>query len=341
MNIYVIFNINPFSTSYFQKSLFKQQVPSTYRISATKQIKLNELKAIAERSVVFNSNNNIPIQRHENNNIDSDDAIVDSFLQRQIVFQEDNNSLNVDSDSNLSSNCNSSCFDNYCISNQNNSIIQNIEFTDYGIDSEQSIIEQNYDKQSDINETPNFNNEQEKNNYLLNALREWSLRGISKKKVDALLALLIPFFPFLPKSYKTLLHTSRKIVVNELGDGQFWYKGIELNIRQLLSDEYIHQHGKIVIDINIDGIPLSKSSEKHFWPYYILEKFRNLKYPFLIAVYLGYGKPNDVNVFLEEFVVEVANLQENEFQWNDGTTYQFRIDNFVLDVEARCKQCSL
>lgn len=41
---------------------------------------------------------------------------------------------------------------------------------------------------------------------------------------------------------------------------------------------------------------------------------------------------------MDDFVV---NLQENGFQWNDGTTYQFRIDNFVLDAEARSfvKQC--
>lgn len=159
------------------------------------------------------------------------------------------------------------------------------------------------------------------------------MHGVSKKKVDALLTLLKPLFPFLPKSYKTLLHTSRKIIVMNLGDGQFWYKGIQMNIRQLLSDEYVHQHNEIVLDINIDGIPLSKSSEKHFWP--ILGKFQNLRHPFLIAVYLGSGKPNNVNEFLEKFVEEVANLQENGFQWSDGSTYKFKINNFVLDAEAR------
>lgn len=263
-----------------------------------------------------------------------------SFLENHILgFQEGGNYLNMDPDSNFCLNS-FSYSDNCSISSKSNSTIENSEFIDYNDgNGEQSIVEQNYDKQNGIDETSNFNNEEEKNNYLLNAIREWSLSGVSKKKVDALLALLKPLFSFLPKSYKTLLHTSRKIIVSDLGDGQFWYKGIKINIRQLLSNEYIHQHGEIVIDINIDGIPLSKSSEKHFWP--ILGKFRDLKYPFVIAVYLGSGKPNDVNVFLEEFVAEVANLQENGFEWSDGTIYQFRIDNFVLDAEARSfvKQC--
>lgn len=114
------------------------------------------------------------------------------------------------------------------------------------------------------------------------------MRGVSKKKVDSLLALLKPIFPFLPKSYKTLLHTTRKVIVNDLNNGQFWYKGIKLNIVQLLSKEYIQKYGEIVIDINIDGIPLSKSSEMHFWP--ILGKFQDSKISFFDCCLFGSWK---------------------------------------------------
>lgn len=164
----------------------------------------------------------------------------------------------------------------------------------------------------------------------------WSIK---KKKVDALLSLLMPIFPSLPKSHKTLLRTSRKVnVVNE-NDGLSWHKGIKLNIRQLLSDEYVHKYGEIAIDVNIDGIPLSKSSEMNFWP--ILGKFQGFEHPFLISVYLGSGKPTDVNTYLEKFVVEVADLQENGFQWKDNNIVQFRIINYVLDAQACSfiKQC--
>jgi len=103
---------------------------------------------------------------------------------------------------------------------------------------------------SDINTTLNFNEKEQFNDYLLNMLREWALRGVSKKKVDTLLTLLIPIFPFLPKCHKTLLRTSRKVNVVNKNDGLFWYKGIKLNIRQLLSNEYIRQYGEIAIDVN-------------------------------------------------------------------------------------------
>lgn len=302
-------------------------------------MKLIELKERAMRSIIFHSNN-ITNQDHDTNSIDFYEEIEGSTFGRQINFQEESGSyIDSDPDLNIFSGCtvNYSDINNLDINSENNNAIQSKESIDCTTHSEQSDVQQNY-KQSDINGTLNFNHEQDKNNYLLNALREWSLHGISKKKIDALLALLIPIFPFLPKSYKSLLHTPRKVIVSNLGDGQFWYKGIKVNIRQVLSDEYIHQYGEIVIDINIDGIPLSKSSELHFWP--ILGKFRDLQHPFLIAVYFGSGKP-EVNAFLKDFVAEVADLQERGFQWNDGTTYNFKIDNFVLDAEARSfvKQC--
>lgn len=274
-------DITSFAFLYLQNSLLKWKVRSKYRISAMKRIRLAEFETKAAKSVIFNSNNDITIQSHESDSTDCNDE-TDSSFERHINFHSENNSA-----------------------------IQNSESIDY-TSSEQNDIKQSFNKQSDVDEILNFNNEEEKNNYLLNGLREWSLRGVPKKKVDELLALLIPIFPFLPKSYKTLLHTMRKVTVSDYGDGQFWYKGIKLNIRQLLSDGYIHQYGEIVIDVNIDGIPLSKSSEMHFWP--ILGKFQDSEHPFLIAVYLGPGKPSDVNVFLEKFVAEVADLQESGFQ---------------------------
>lgn len=41
--------------------------------------------------------------------------------------------------------------------------------------------------------------------YLLNFLKEWSVRDVSFKKIDKLLAGLRVIFPGLPKSYKTIL----------------------------------------------------------------------------------------------------------------------------------------
>lgn len=141
---------------------------------------MNELKAIAAGSI--NSSNDTQRHEYESNNIDTNDTTVVSFLENYIGFQEGGNYLNMDPDSNLCLNS-FSYSDNCSISSKSNSTIENSEFIDYNDgNGEQSIVEQNYDKQNGIDKTSNFNNKEEKNNYLLNALREWSLSGVSKKR---------------------------------------------------------------------------------------------------------------------------------------------------------------
>lgn len=84
----------------------------------------------------------------------------------------------------------------------------------------------------------------------------------------------------------------------------------------------------------MDGMkPFPQScSQKDFWP--ILGSFANQDEPFMIAVFYGDGKPNDLNAFLEDYVAEVAALQESGFEIN-GTVYPFRVRNYILDAPAR------
>lgn len=53
----------------------------------------------------------------------------------------------------------------------------------------------------------------------MRSLKQWALRGVSFVKFDALLGVLRPLFNFLPRSYKTLLHTLRRNELVTLGDG--------------------------------------------------------------------------------------------------------------------------
>ena len=103
--------------------------------------------------------------------------------------------------------------------------------------------------------------------------------------------------PNLPSSYKSLLKTPRSSHVEEMGDGEFWYKGIALNIRERLSADIMPKAGRDVIriDVNIDGIDLYKKGKKdQMWP--ILGSFKDFpdEEVFIIAVYCGVKKPVDV-----------------------------------------------
>lgn len=45
-----------------------------------------------------------------------------------------------------------------------------------------------------------------------------------------------------------------------------WYKGIRKNLDFMGLQEYLRKNGRVVIDVNMDGLPLSKSSPLKFWP---------------------------------------------------------------------------
>ncbi|KAK3918582.1 Protein ANTAGONIST OF LIKE HETEROCHROMATIN PROTEIN 1 [Frankliniella fusca] len=169
--------------------------------------------------------------------------------------------------------------------------------------------------------------------YLTNFLSKWAQRGVSFKKVDELLAGLNVLFPQLTKCHKVLLKCpiQDEGFVN-IGEGLFWYKGIAENLRERLTAEYLLAHDEIVVDINIDGLDLFKSSQISFWP--ILGCLKGQRTPFIIACYCGVGHPSDLEIFMQKFIQESNNLQDNGFEFAN-TPFPFKLDNFILDAPAR------
>lgn len=181
-----------------------------------------------------------------------------------------------------------------------------------------------------------FENDEQRGFYVLEALREWALEGgtLSMQMLDNLLLRLRLLFPVLPKSYKTLLQTPAYLGVQQQPDGsQLWYKGIRANLDNMLLAEYLNDNKSVIIDINIDGLPLSKSSKLKLWP--ILGYLVNTENePFIISLYFGHHDPADVHSYLREFVNELEDLFENGYVW-DGSTYPFKIRNYIFDAPAR------
>ncbi|KAK3907200.1 Halomucin [Frankliniella fusca] len=214
------------------------------------------------------------------------------------------------------------------------------ELNDTGDDNSGSSDEPNETDSDNENFEDIFNNlnEEEKKEYLLSNLRDWSLRGITKVKVDDLLRILRPFHDFLPKSSKTLHKTPRTTEAIDVGNGVLWYKGICEGLLQNLPEDYFVNHDDIAIDINIEGLPIHDSSDKEFWP--ILGCAKDLQEPFIIGVYYGVGKPENVERFLHNYTNEVSNLMNNGFEYH-GTVYPFKVRHYILDAPARAfvKQC--
>lgn len=85
------------------------------------------------------------------------------------------------------------------------------------------------------------------------------------------------------------------------------------------------------IQLNIDGLPLFKSSSTQFWP--ILGKLF-IPYqskPFVIGLFLGKQKPENVNEFLQSFIEEMQHLQRTGIHVPDT-------DHFIA-VDIMCVVC--
>lgn len=91
----------------------------------------------------------------------------------------------------------------------------------------------------------------------------------------------------------------------------------------------IEQPLAIAININIDGIPLFKSSKLQFWP--ILFNISDMPGvgPMTIAIFHGKTKPTSLDEFLHQLVEELIDVLDH------GVI----INNYKISVKLRCFIC--
>jgi hypothetical protein len=137
----------------------------------------------------------------------------------------------------------------------------------------------------------------------------------------------------LPKDARTLLETPRDVPVLTKCGGQYIYFGIEQGIIKNLSKYQKNaQHlNSIELVINIDGLPLFKSSSQQFWP--ILCQFNKLDV-FVIALFYGTSKPTSVDEYLHDFLQEFDIIKSNGILYNERK-YEVKLRCFCCDAPAR------
>ncbi len=176
---------------------------------------------------------------------------------------------------------------------------------------------------------------------ILESLRYWSLdHNITRSGFSCLLKILKGHscFENFPTDARTILQTPRTTITNKIGDGEFAYFGIRQGLETFASKSELLSGNVIHLYINIDGIPLFKSNNKSFWP--ILCNIIGTSFVFPIAIYLGDAKPSDLNLYLEDFVTEANELEQNQFQLS-GKLYIIKIKGFICDAPARSFVCAI
>ena len=139
----------------------------------------------------------------------------------------------------------------------------------------------------------------------------------------------------LPKDRRTLLKTPRSVPgVVELAGGSFKYFGIETGLKDFLKQhpDVASLDGHLDLYVNVDGLPLHKSSKSQFWP--ILCKVEGGE-PYILALYHGYQKPNSVTDFLQEFLEDYERLRHEGLEF-EGEFYHVEFYCWVCDAPARC-----
>lgn len=172
-------------------------------------------------------------------------------------------------------------------------------------------------------------NDEEVNVNLEDDLKQWATKNReTHRSVNELLSILIKQGHSLPMDARTLLSTPQdKTSVGKCG-GQYKYYGLEKGIHQFLSQT---ASNAVHLSVNIDGIPLFKSSGIQFWP--ILAKFSHFD-PFIVAIFCGQKKPSPLEEFLSDFLNEYKHLQDNGISYEDQT-YTVQIEALICDAPAR------
>eukprot|EP00111_Clytia_hemisphaerica_P008253 TCONS_00024074-protein len=146
---------------------------------------------------------------------------------------------------------------------------------------------------------------------LCERLKTWALNNnCTRACVNEILGIVTELGGNVPKDTRTLLNTKRDVIQTPMGVGHYIYIGVKNRICKLLS--YQDNFQPIALFVNIDGLPIYKSSSANLWP--ILIRFHPFK-PIAVAFFCGKSKP-PFNQFVRDFVAEVKDLIRNGFFFN-------------------------
>jgi len=182
-------------------------------------------------------------------------------------------------------------------------------------------------------------------------LQSWALKhNITHVAIKDLLFYFNEVMPQqnLPKDPRTLLGTPAGVVKQFVSGGSCIYFNLESLITQrvkiglktfhdpifLSSENSVANTDKLLtLSLGIDGIPITKSTNKQFWP--VLGKLdqSRCREPFVICLFYSDKKPENLD-FINP-LIESFELLESKGILVDNVTYDFRISKILADAPAR------
>ena len=132
----------------------------------------------------------------------------------------------------------------------------------------------------------------------------------------------------------------RKTPLKDMEPGFYFHFGIKNGVKHILKSYDLKsknvERKMLQIIVNVDRIPIAKSSGSQFWP--ILGMLTNvhcaMNKPFMIGIFHGSSKPKDPNDFMKDFTEEMQALQISGVLL-DGHQYKLELKGLVCDAPAK------
>ena len=145
------------------------------------------------------------------------------------------------------------------------------------------------------NDSPESESDVEEQCDLTEKLAKWAVENnCTRSSINQLLQILRESGHILPKDSRTLLQTPQVIITEDKCNGTYKYFGMKEQLIHFHKESLSHL-SHINLIVNVDGVPLFKSSSQQFWP--ILVSVENLDDEFIVAIFYGNSKPNPLNDF--------------------------------------------
>ncbi|EFN89121.1 hypothetical protein EAI_12487, partial [Harpegnathos saltator] len=142
----------------------------------------------------------------------------------------------------------------------------------------------------------------------------------------------------LPKDIKSLVHTPKSASINIkcVSGGHYIHFSLSSWLKRSIQTYYnFIKTNEIKLNINTDGLPISKCSNSQLWP--IMASLCEIDIytsPIITGIYHGMHKSNNANEFLTDFVNEFINLTQTGIIV-DNETYTVTINALLCDAPVK------
>jgi len=171
-------------------------------------------------------------------------------------------------------------------------------------------------------------------------LAKWMLHyKVSHNCGNSLLELLRSEGMEVPKDIRTLMKTPKHHEIMYVSNGSYIHFGLENMLLPILKlhNANIHLNDNILkIGINIDGLPISKSSKSQLWPVLIsILNFREIGNKVIpVGIFHRYQKPESLEQYLNPFIDDILEVIEDGLNVN-GSLIKLEISNIMCDSPAK------